>query len=77
MELLALLIAALGLNALYTLGVLQENGPLRAAVSLPTWFAGSGLLAFGLIPILATLAWQTRRIGANASRHLAPDCARD
>lgn len=68
--LLALLVAALGLEALYALDVLQENGPLRAAVSLPTWLAGAGLLALGLIPILSTVAWHTRRIGGNQSRHL-------
>lgn len=68
--LLAVLVAALGLDALYTLGVLEENVPLHATVSLPTWFAGFGLLVLGLLPILATLAWQTRRIAGNASRFL-------
>lgn len=68
--LLALLVAMLGLDALYTLGVLQENGPLRAVVAWPTWFAGLGLVALGSVPILVTLAWQTRRIAGNASRFL-------
>jgi len=67
---LALLVAALGLDALYALGVLEENGPLRATVSMPTWLAGAALLGAGLIPILATLAWQTRRVAGNSSQFL-------
>ena len=66
--LLALLIAALGLDAFYTLGVLEGNVPLHATVSVPTWLAAFGLLVSGLVPIVATIAWQTRRIAGNESR---------
>lgn len=68
--LLALLVAALGLDALYALGVLEESGPLRATVSTPTWLAGVALLGLGLMPILATLAWQTRRLAGSSSQFL-------
>lgn len=68
--LLALLVAAVGLDALYALAVLEENGPLRANVSMPTWLTGVALLGLGLIPILATLAWQTRTVAGSSSQFL-------
>jgi len=68
--LLALLVAMMGLEGLYALGVLQENSPLRATVSAPTWLVGVIVLAAGVLPVLATLAWQTRGIAAGAGGFL-------
>lgn len=68
--LLALIIAAMGLQLFYGLGVLEENGPLRATIAMPTWAIGFGLIIAGAIPILVALAWQTRRISAGVSTFL-------
>ncbi|MDT8448534.1 MAG: ABC transporter permease [Wenzhouxiangellaceae bacterium] len=68
--LLALLFSGLGLELLYKLGVLQQNGPLHAGVTLPTILAGLALIGLGLVPILVTLAWLTRRISGHESRFL-------
>jgi len=50
--LLAVGVAGLGIEMLYSLGVLNESGPLRVGSSLPSLVIGGALLATGLVPLL-------------------------
>lgn len=68
--LFALAVAAVGIELFYGLGVLQENGPLRASVAAPTWAFGFSLVIVGAIPVLIALVWQTRKISARAGSFL-------
>lgn len=67
---LALGIASLGVEVLYALEVLDENGPLRASLALPTIISGVVLLAFGLLPVLLVIHWNMRRLAHRAAGNL-------
>lgn len=67
---LAMLVSALGLELFYTLEVLEDNGPLRAGLAMPTMMIGTLLLALGLLPVLATVGWNMRRMTGRAAGNL-------
>lgn len=67
---LAMAVSNAGLDLLYALEVLDENGPLRAGLALQTMVVGTLLLAFGLLPVLATTAWHMRRLSGRAAGNL-------
>jgi len=67
---LALAVAVLGIDLLYSLGVLDENGPLRAGVALPTVGFGLAMLALGAVPLLITLRAGARRLSTRAAGNL-------
>ena len=63
-------IASLGVEVLYALEVLDENGPLRAGLALPTITSGVVLLAFGLLPVLVAIRWHMRRLAHRSAGNL-------
>ena len=67
---LALMVSGLGLELLYTLGVLDDTGPLRSGLALPMTIMGVVLLALGLLPVLGAVGWHMRRIAASAAGNL-------
>ncbi|MEX2500332.1 MAG: ABC transporter permease [Wenzhouxiangellaceae bacterium] len=67
---LAIGIASLGVEVLYALEVLDENGPLRAGLAFPTIMSGVVLLAFGLLPVLIAIRWNMRRLAHRAAGNL-------
>jgi len=77
---LALAVAMLGIDLLYGLGVLDENGPLRADVALPTVAFGLAMLVIGAGPLLLTLRAGARRLSMRAAGNLGvkgPDAGTD
>jgi len=59
---LAALVAGGGIELLYRLEVLGENGPLRAAVTWPTLAAVSVLSLLGAVPITTLLTMRIRKL---------------
>jgi len=68
--LLALPVAVAGLEFLYDLEVLGDNGPLAATAGLVTAVIALVMVATAACPILLSLLWQTRGIAAAATRFL-------
>src|SRR6056297_2628066 len=68
--LLAVGVAGLGIEMLYSLGVLNESGPLRVGSSLPSLVIGGGLLATGLVPLLLSIHWTLRRVARGSAGNL-------
>lgn len=67
---LAMVVSGLGLELLYTLGVLDDTGPLRAGLAVPMTIMATLLLAFGLLPVLGTVAWNMRRMAGSVAGNL-------
>lgn len=68
--LLAVFVAAGGIELLYRLEVLGENGPLRAALAWPTLTLAAALPLLGAVPLAAFLAARLRRLQVVAAGHL-------
>ena len=63
---LAFPIAALGIEFLYNLDVLDDNGPLSAAPGMMTALIAFGMVILAAFPVLLSLSWQMRGIAASA-----------
>lgn len=68
--LLAIGVAGLGVEMLYSLGVLNESSPLRVGSSLPSFLIGGVLLATGLLPLLLSIHWTLRRVARGGAGNL-------
>jgi len=67
---LAALVAGGGIELLYRLEVLGENGPLRAAVAWPTLAAVGMLSLLGVVPIGTLLALRLRKLAIATAAHI-------
>jgi len=63
---LAFPVAAFGMEFLYNLDVLDDNGPLSAAPGTMTALIALGMVILAAFPVLLSLAWQMRGIAASA-----------
>jgi len=68
---LAFPVAAIGIEFLYNLGVLDDNGPLSAAPGTMTALIALGIMILAAFPVLLALAWQMRGIVASTAGFLA------
>ncbi len=67
---LAFPIAAIGIEVLYNLDVLDDNGPLSAAPGMMAALIALGIMILTAFPVLLSLAWQMRGITASAAGFL-------
>jgi len=63
---LALPVASIGIEFLYNLGVLHDNGPLSTVPGVMTALIALGIVLVAAAPVLLSLAWQMRSIAASA-----------
>jgi len=68
---LAMVVSGTGLELLYALGVLDDDGPLRATLAAPTIVLGLVVLGLGMVPVIGGIAWTRRRLGRSGSGDLA------
>jgi putative ABC transport system permease protein len=59
-------VAAIGIEFLYSLEILDDNGPLSAAPGIMTALIALGMVVVAAFPVLLSLAWQMRGIAASA-----------
>ncbi len=67
---LAFPVAAIGIEFLYNLEVLDDNGPLHAAPGMMTALIAFGVVILAALPVLLSLVWQMRGIVASAAGFL-------
>jgi len=68
--LLALPVAAAGIEFLYSLEILDDNGPLTTVAGLFTVLIAVAIVGVAALPILLSLLWQMRGIGTTTARFL-------
>lgn len=68
---LAFPVAVIGIEFLYKLGVLDDYGPLTATPGMMTALIAIGVVTVAAVPVLLSLAWQVRGIGASAAGFLS------
>lgn len=68
---LAMVVSGTGIELLYVLGVLDDDGPLRATLAAPTVVIGLVVLGLGMLPVMAGIAWNHRRLGRSGTGDLA------
>ena len=68
---LAMIVSGTGLELLYSLDVLDEDGPLRATLAAPTIVIGLVALGLGMLPVIGGIAWNQRRLAKTGTGNLA------
>ena len=63
-------VAVIGIEFLYNLDVLDDNGPLSAAPGMMTVLIALGMVTLAAVPVLLSLAWQMHGIAASAAGFL-------
>ena len=67
---LAFPVGAIGIEFLYNLDVLDDNGPLSATPGTMTALIAPGMVILAAFPVLLSLAWQMQGIAASAAGFL-------